>query len=151
MEKKISEFQDISTVQLTSDDFWIYFQSIDGTQDYRVRKSILIDIISMSGTAPTSEKGIVAHPTGGQADAVEMSKQYKRVDTVDNADDSVKPALPAVVGFQQLVQNKGSEDLEYFPRSGDNFLGQAADLPVTIAPGNQISVFCYEDKELTLI
>ena len=149
-EKKISEFQDITPAQFTADDFWIYIQSLDGSQDYRIAKNIFVSLIQIIA-APTSEKGIVAFATGGQGGAVELTKQYNRVDEVAANADSVKPSIPATVGYRQTVQNNGANDLDYFPAVGDNFLGQAVNLPITIAAGNQIGVFCYEDGVLTLI
>ena len=147
-EKMISGFQDLSTVQLTADDFWVYFQSIDGTEDFRVRKSALVGFVL---GVPTTEKGITANAGGGQIDARQLTAEFNRIDTVGSDDDSTTPAVKATVGFRQTVQNNGVNDMEYFPQVGDNFLGQAADLPVTIAPGNQFSVICYESGVLTKI
>lgn len=148
MEKKISEFQDITPAQFTADDFWFYIQSLDGCEDYRIAKSVLIGIAL---GVPTTEKAITAFAGGGQGSARTLTARYNRVDTCATNADSVIPAVAATVGFRQTVQNKGVAECEYFPQVGENFLGQAVNLPVTIAPGNQASVICYEVGVLTLI
>ena len=147
-EKKISEFQDITSIQFQSEDFWVYIQSLDGCEDYRILKSTMAAIMCCT---PTSEKGITAFAGGGQVNARILTERMNRIDTCAVANASVVPSVTATKGFQQTIQNKGAEDMDYFPFSGNNFLGQAANAPVTIAPGNQLSVFCYETGVLTQI
>lgn len=101
--------------------------------------------------ADTSAAGITAYATGGQSGATQLSAVRNRVDTVASANASVKPVISASIGFRQYVYNNGANDLDYYPYLGNNILGQAANTPVTIAPGNVLAVYCFVKGELTII
>lgn len=149
--KKISEFDDITAAEFLASDFFFYIQSLDGCLDIRILKSVIIDAIATASALPTVESGIIANPGGTQAAARVLTARFNRVDTVDSNADSVKPDVTSVKGFRQVVQNKGANELEYFPFLGDNFLGRAVNVPLTIPPFTQIAVICYDNKELTKI
>lgn len=106
---------------------------------------------SGSGLTITSQAGITAFAGGGQVGATPLTKNYNRVDTVGAVNASVIPSVTATVGFFQMVQNNGANDMVYYPFLGNNFVGFATNIGITIAPGNSVVVFCYTTGELTLI
>ncbi len=153
--KKVEEMTELVVSDLTAsggDDYWIYFQSEDGLADFKVAKTTLIDYISLyfsSVTAPTYESGITAFAGGGQGSATALTHTNNRIDNAASANASVKVGIAATEGFEQTVQNKAANDIVYYPFSGENFLGEAINAGITISPGNQVTVICYDDGELT--
>ncbi len=102
----------------------------------------------------TSAQGIVAAGTN-QATATALTKNLNRVDTV-GVGEGVKDAVTALAGYSRTVQNNGANDLLWYPFGANQFYevgsgAMAAGSPITIAPGNQASYFCYASGQLTLI
>lgn len=90
-----------------------------------------------TATIPNSystETGVTAFATGGQASATALTKEYNNVTVVATAADSVK-LLAAAVGIRQIVKNNGSADLAVFPSTGDTIDGGAANASITMTPG----------------
>ena len=97
--------------------------------------------------------GITATGTN-QATARVLNKVNNRIDTVSAGTGVVEDAA-AAIGNTRLVQNNGANDLFYYPFGTNQFyqIGSGAlgaGNPITIAPGNQVSVFCYNSNELTI-
>lgn len=109
----------------------------------------ITDTDTSSVIIQTLAAGISAAGTN-QETATVVSKTRNRIDIVA-AGTGVKPSVSATVGFFQTIQNNGANDLLYYPFLGDNFLGAAANAPITIAAGNQVTVIAYITGELTLI
>lgn len=67
----------------------------------------------------SSQSGITAFATGGQASAFQITKDISRITTVATANDSVK--LPvAVAGLEIVVINDGANSLDIFPATGES-------------------------------
>lgn len=114
----------------------------------------ITDTDTSSVIIQTFTSGITA-AGANQATATIVSKTRNRIDTVA-AGTGVVPDRTAVSGFFQTIQNNGANDLLYYPFSGDHFYvigsgAMAADAPVTIASGNEVTVLAYNDGELTII
>ena len=107
------------------------------------------DMLNVMFNPETSLPGISA---GGaaQGNATIITKKRNRIDTVP-AGTGVVNDIAETIGFMRTVQNNGANDLLWYPFLGSNFLGQAANIPILIAAGNQATVFCYNNRELTLI
>lgn len=89
----------------------------------------------------TSVEGITAYAGGGQANATELTASCNFVDTVASTNDSVK-AISATVNTFQYIQNNGANDLQIYPQSGQNFVGESANAPLTISVGGQLTLAC---------
>lgn len=114
----------------------------------------LIDTLSYYGSLTGLSDGLAA-AGATQATATAVSVATGRIDTVA-AGTGVKPSVTATKGFRQTIQNNGANDLNYYPFLGNNFYtigsgASAANAPVVIAPGNQVSVICYTAGTLTII
>lgn len=114
-------------------------------------ESQFVDLID---TFTIGDSGISAAGTT-QATATTLSKLYNRIDTVA-AGTGVKPDVTASIGFKQTVQNNGANDLVFYPFLGNNFYtigsgASAVNAGVTIAVGNQVTVYCYDAGILTFI
>ena len=140
------------------DDYWFYLQSIDGFTDYKLRKSALAAYVEslVSLQENTVLSGIVAYAAGGQTNATELEDDYNRIDTVGSANASVKPDVIATPGFKQTVQNNGTNDLNYYPPLGNRFYvtgsgAMSINAPISISPGNQVTVICYDNGVLTFV
>lgn len=127
-----------------------YLKSRFETGDFPTEQDFidLIDTLNSSGSLSGSESGIIA-AGATQVTATLLTKFINRVDTVPVG--SGVRAQDATVGYRQTVQNNGAEDLLFYPALGNNFLGQAVNDPITIASGNQATVYSYNSGELTLI
>lgn len=92
---------------------------------------------------PTSEV-YTAFAGGGQGSATPLLFQFNAVDTVATAGDSVLMPL-ATKGVWITVRNDsaGGNDMNLFPRPGENFRDLAADAPLPISPGQSVTFFCY--------
>jgi len=89
----------------------------------------------------TATQAITASVTGTQVGATQLSAIYNFVDTVANANDSVK-VLAATKNAYQYIQNNGANDLAVFPFLGDTFIGQAINTSITVNPGAMLTVVC---------
>lgn len=92
---------------------------------------------------PTSNV-YTAFAGGGQGSATPLLCQFNAVDTVATALDSVLMPL-ATVGIWVIVRNDSlaGNDMNLYPRSGENFRGFAANQPLPISPGQSVTFFCY--------
>lgn len=109
-----------------------------------------------------SESGIVAFAAGGQVGATELDTQasgasYNRVDTVAAADASVKPDSAALEEMYMSVLNRAGNGnaMNVYPFLGDRFLTvdgtlMAVNAPFSVADGNQLAWFVYEDGIMTI-
>lgn len=97
-----------------------------------------------SGTdGATSEKGITA--TGAtQATARPLTEDFNRVDTVA-AGTGVRLDA-ATINKKRVIANNGANNLNVYPILGDNFLGDADDVPVVLPPGSSMEVFCFDGE-----
>lgn len=116
----------------------------------------LIDTLSASGILSGSAVALTATGTN-QATALALTKAINRLDTVA-ASTGAKAGVTATPGFKQTIQNNGANDVVYYPFLGNNIYvvgtgALAANAGVTIAPGNQITAYCYEGDtgQITLI
>ena len=97
-----------------------------------------------------SEAGIVAaFDYNAQLYATQLTKKYNIVSSVLVSLDSVK-CYQAVENMQQIIQNRGGNDMRLYPYIGDKFYGMAINAPLVIADGNGIQVYCYEGETGTL-
>lgn len=93
----------------------------------------------------TSETGITAFATGGQANATLLTKDRNKITIIAADGDSVKTP-PAIEGDLIVVQNSdAAESLDLFPAVGETIDDQAVNLAIAIAPGSFVSMFCYAD------
>lgn len=101
-----------------------------------------------SGISVTANDGIVAYPTGGQANATILTANYNIVDTVITSLDSVKMNEATSGKFKQ-VTNNGVSDMNLYPKIGERFQNGATliavNVPIQIDSGNGISFVCYTD------
>lgn len=91
----------------------------------------------------TTAKGITAYAGGLQANATQLTAKYNRVDTVATTNDSVK-APAAVPNDECTVINNASNDMHLYPKSGENFYGLGANVPIVIVGGQKIKLICYD-------
>lgn len=96
-------------------------------------------------SSDTNEK-ITAFAGGGQANATQSADRKVLIETVASSGDSVK-TIAATVGAYQHFQNRGANAANIYPQSGANFLGEAADGPLSLAAGNDLAIFCYTAGE----
>jgi len=85
--------------------------------------------------------GITAFATGGQANAVELSKEYSVLGTVGTTGDSVKLPATTLVGKRFVIKNAGANDADVFPSTGGD-LGAGANTAVSLAAGATITYVC---------
>lgn len=100
------------------------------------------------GTGASVQSGIVAHAGGGQALATILTAQLSRVDTVASAGDSVL-APSALVGSSCTIQNYGANAMDVFPKVGENFIGLADNVAISVVPGTELNLVCYTAGEWT--
>ena len=118
------------------------------TKKIKILQAFLQDQINALIPA-TSKSGLIATGTN-QSTALVLTKTRNRIDTAASGT-GVKPNVTATEGFTQIIQNKGANDITYYPFLGNNFLGAAANAGVVIVAGNELAVYCYDDGELTII
>ena len=144
--QKQSAYQTIST--LVAGDYIIAVRT--GTNE----KISFEDLFTQIGLPTSYQKGVIAAGTD-KTNATPINKAYNRIDTVAAGTGVVNDILE-VAGEKRTVQNNGVNDLNYYPFLGSNFYvngtgAMAADAPMVISPGNQVSYIAYEDGELTII
>lgn len=103
------------------------------------------DPFSLTGKLKKSvQAGITAHAGGGQADAVEITKDIAEISVCATAGDSVK--LPAAVaGLQILIMNHGVAAADVFPNTDDAINEQAANAAKSLAADNSMLCTAYDD------
>jgi len=80
--------------------------------------------------------GITAYATGGQTNAVLLSAQFNRVDTVGSANDSVKLPVPSFIGQEvEVMNNAASNSMQVFGSGTDTINGVATGTGVAQAAG----------------
>jgi hypothetical protein len=88
----------------------------------------------------TKTNAITAYATGGQTNATPLTTNINRITTCATDHDSVKLPI-ATAGLMSIkVINSGASSLDVYPKSGDNFEGLAANVPITIPTGRE-SIF----------
>lgn len=99
----------------------------------------------------TSAKGIVAGVVQTQAGATQLTKFKNIVETVTTTGDGIK-ASSATENMWQFIQNRcgNGNDFNLYPTLGQNFFGLAVNVPIPIADGNGIEIYCYEGEAGTL-
>ena len=113
------------------------------------RLLVVLNTISTSIiNSGTSQSGITAHSGGGQSGATQLTATYNRVDTVAAPNDSIKTEW-AVLNARQIIQNNGANSMNVYPSLGDNFLGLAANAPISVDVGNELDIYCYIAGEFT--
>lgn len=99
--------------------------------------------ISTTGSGPALATGIIAFAGGGQANAVELARNFNQVSVVASAGDSVKfPS--AAANIVRTIINAGANALSLYPATGDAIDGQAVDLPVNIGSNGTATFYCYD-------
>ena len=90
----------------------------------------------------SAANALTAHAGGGQASALQLSKQVNRVTTVGSAGDSVK--LPAATaGLNVVVINAAAANaMDVFPASGEAINALSADTAISVAANKVIMFFC---------
>ena len=91
------------------------------------------------------QDNITAFATGGQANAVQLTKQINRVTVVGSANDSVKlPTAAANKGAEVTVANAaGANSLNVFPATGDQIDGLGANAARAVAAGKTATFVSY--------
>lgn len=97
--------------------------------------------VALKQNTLTSIEGIIAFAGGGQASATSLTATYNFIDTVATIGDSIK-ALSATANAFQYIQNNGANELNIYPQSGQLFKGLAANAPIAISAGGQLSIAC---------
>jgi len=92
-----------------------------------------------------SQVGIVAGVVQTQAGATQLTKKRNIVATVTTSLDGVKCA-EAVENMEQYIKNEGLNPLYLYPYLGNNFLGSAVNVPITLNKNNAVTVYCYEGE-----
>lgn len=129
----------IADLNLLTNDYWIYFESLDKLTDYKIKKSTLF-----GNQVFGSETGITAHAGGGQGSAYALTKKCSYVTVVASANDSlVMPA--AKVGMEMFVGNAGANTLYLYPAVGEQILGRAVNANTTVATTKGIMMVCIVD------
>jgi hypothetical protein len=84
----------------------------------------------------TAVDGLIAHPGGGQTNAVLLVRPLSKVDTVASDHDSVI-LPPSSGGALWKVANNGAHILDVYPAVGQSFVGSSVNAPVSIAAGQE--------------
>lgn len=91
----------------------------------------------------TLTTGIVAWPTGGQANAIQLGEGISVVTTVGSSGDSVK--LPtAVANARCVVINRGSAELDLFPSTGDQIEDNAVNTAISVGVNYNVSLIAID-------
>jgi len=97
------------------------------------------------GSAITAQEGITAFAGGGQVNATACVKMYNYIDTVASSNDSIIALAGTNTGTAatfQFFQNNGANDLDLYPQPTENFIGLAANTPITIPVGGILTIVC---------
>lgn len=86
--------------------------------------------------------GITAHASGGQANAIPMTRtDWYQVTTVATAGDSLL-LPPSYPGIERFVANEGANSCNVFPSTGDQINGAGANTAYAIAAGHSAVFRC---------
>ena len=84
----------------------------------------------------SSATGLTAHAGGGQANALALTAQFNRVDTVGTAADSVKLPAPSFIGQEvEVMNNAATNSMQVFGSGTDTINGVATGTGVAQAAG----------------
>ena len=136
---------------------WVRFSSVDAKWNFIAPVAGTLVYIKDSGTwftftgsttdAAGSETNIIAFAGGGQASAYQLKKKFNKCITVATALDSIK-ALDAFVGNEFMLINAAAvNELNLYPKTGQNFNGQAADAPFEMQAGTIVRWYCFVNGE----
>lgn len=130
-----------------------YFDFWAGGVNYRISKANFLNELAADGvpSSPTQTVGIVAHPGGGQADAVELTTTYNIVETVGTDDDSVKLPLGAPGTLRVVKNNVSSKQIRVYPGSGGMIDAGAVDSPYVMYGTDGASFYCYAVNKWAVI
>ena len=98
----------------------------------------------------TAQYGITAYAGGGQTNAVLLTKTNSRVDTVASAGDSVKLMSTSLRKRYTVQNNHATNAMDVFPFPGENFIGLAVNVAISVPAQTQLVVYCYSKGEWTL-
>lgn len=113
----------------------------------------VLDMFVAAGVSLVSFMAGIVATGANQATAFVLTKTNNRVDTVPTGTGVVEDVSAIAGQTKRTIQNRcgTGEDLLYYPFLGDNFFGLSANDPLTISDGNQVTVQCYTNGELTTI
>lgn len=94
--------------------------------------------------------GNTAYAGGGQANATQLRNEYERIDTVATAADSVK-LRAATKGLRHVVVNTAANAVDIYPQTGDNFLGLADNISVSLSGTQHAEFICFVDGTWTAL
>lgn len=100
--------------------------------------------------ANTAQYGITAYAGGGQTNAILLTKTNSRVDTVTSAGDSVKFMSTGLRKRYTVQNNHATNAMDVFPFEGENFIGLAVNIAISVPAQTQLVVYCYQKGEWTL-
>lgn len=99
------------------------------------------DIPKMLAGMVSTQTGVTAFATGGQANATPLTAAYTRVTTVATAGDSVR-LPPAVLGMAMVVVNRGAASMNVFPATGQSINALSANAALAVAAGAAAQFVC---------
>ena len=79
-----------------------------------------------------------------------MTKTNSRVDTVTSAGDSVKFMSTGLRKRYTVQNNHATNAMDVFPFEGENFIGLAVNIAISVPAQTQLVVYCYQKGEWTL-
>ncbi len=117
--------------------------------DVRALMYALIDEVLNIPDDITSVAGVTAFVGGGQTNAVLLTEKVSRVDTCTVDFGSVKFA-ESLENTKKTILNASAKKVNLFPKVGERFRYRgvllAVDQEITIAPKNQITVYCFKNE-----
>jgi len=137
MGKKLSVFNGITTPNDTYK-ISLFTANVD---NYYCNPS---DLFKTNSLWKGVSNSVIAFAGGGQASATSLTTEVSFVGTCATRDDSVK--LPtALAGKHYVVINLGAQACNVYTQTGENFLGQSANTPVSVATLSYTEFTCNTD------
>ena len=90
----------------------------------------------------STQTGVTAHATGGQANATQLTASQVQVSTVASLNDSVK-LPPSQAGLQITIVNNGANSMQVFGTGSDTINGVAAGTGVAQAAAAVTIYYCF--------
>lgn len=130
----------------TADAKWYYIEPLVGMLCYIIDSGTWYTFSGGTTSSAGSQTGITAFAGGGQGSAYQLTKKKNKVTTVATTGDSVK-APDAFVDNEFMVINAGANDMDLFPKTGQNFWNQAANVAFIVVSGGMVKWYCFTAGE----
>lgn len=122
----------------------IHIVDVSNTTDNAAGSSFKLTLLQLFSFVATGK--FTAYATGGQANATQLTAADCLINTVATDGDSALMPL-AIVGAKIKIRSGGVGSLDLFPRTGENFIGLAANIAIPMATGTAIEFVCFTTGE----